>query len=71
MTVCRASDIDDLEVKQEPMDSDQETLEESPPGLGSEDPSSGSHPNTLADTQPPRVTEGGKVYMVEWGTHIQ
>ncbi len=69
MTVCHASDIDDLEVKQEPMEGDQVKLEESPPGLKSEDPSRGSHPNTLADTQLPRVTESGKVYIVEWGIH--
>ncbi len=61
MSVYNGSDIDDLEVKQEPMDSDRVKLEESPPGLNSEDLSSTSHPNMFVDdAQLPTVTGSGK-----------
>ena len=67
MSVCDGSDVEDLEVKQEPMDSDKVKSEESPPGLKSEDLHS-SCQDVLADAQLQRVTESGKLSMVEWGT---
>ncbi len=57
------SDNEDPEVKQGPMDSKQVIkLEESPPELKSEDPSTGSNPNVLVDAHLPRVTASGKPY---------
>ena len=67
MSVCDGSDNEDLEMKQEPMDSDKVKSEESPPGWKSEDLHS-SGQDVLADAQLQRVTGSGKLYMVEWGT---
>ena len=67
MIVCDGSDNEDLEVKQEPMDSDKVKSEESPPGLKSEDLHSICQ-DVVADAQLQRVTGSGKLYMVEWGT---
>ncbi len=65
MSVYDDSVNEDLEVKQEPMDSDQLKLEESPPGLKSEDPHS-SYQDVLPDAQLQRVARSGKLCMVEW-----
>ncbi len=65
MSVYDDSANEDLEVKQEPMDSDQVKLEESPPELKSEYPQS-SCQNGLPDAQLQRVAWSGKLCMVEW-----
>ena len=49
MSVCDGSDNEDVEVKQEPMDSDKVKSEESPLGVESGDPSSDSQ-DVLSDT---------------------
>ncbi len=71
MSVCDGSDNEDLEhveLKQEPMDSDKVKSEEFQPGLEmleSGDPHSDSK-HILADAQFETVTDSGKLYVMEF-----
>ncbi len=64
MSVCDGSDSEDLEMKQEPMDSDKVKSEESPPESESDDPHSDSQ-HGLAAAQLQTVTDSGKLYVIE------
>ena len=59
MSVCNGSDNEDLELKQEPIDSDIKS-EEFPPGLESKDAHDNSK-HVLDDAQFQKVTESGKL----------
>ncbi len=67
MSVYDGSENEDLEVKQEPMDSDKVKPEEFRPELESKPPHSASE-DVLADAQIQRATESGKLYVMELGT---
>ncbi len=64
MSVCDGSDNEDLEMKQEPMDSDTVKSEESPPDLESDDSHSDSQ-HVLAVAQLQTVTDSGKLCVIE------
>ncbi len=63
MSVHDACDNKHVEVKQEPLDSDQVKSEDFPQGLGFDDPCSDSH-NISAAAQFQKVTKSGKLLMI-------
>ncbi len=66
ISVCDGSDNEDLEVKQEPIESDEVKSEDFPTGLEFEDPRSDFQDarDVITDAQPQKFTEQGRLQLM-------